>query len=351
MKRWIPLLVAILCLLFSGCDFWLKDSYVSVKPYDVQDVEPMDEVIVANSYLSVRDALENMVEECIQNAIIAIPGADENTIDYYMSAASNHIIRNNALGAYAVEEISYEIGTNAGELAIAVDIHYHYNRIDILRIKRVENISAAVAEVQSALQEYDAEITLFVSEYKETDFLQLVQDYVDENPQLCVEMPRVTASVYPDSGKDRVVVLTFTYWNSREVLRSMQKNVQEVFRQLKPGTDPVNKTVENMYAFLMDRHAYTIETSITPPYSLLHYGVGDSKAFACMFAAMCRQMGVDCRVVSGAKGGEVWYWNVYLENGDAYYVDLLRCYQEGGFYAMKQDQMSGYVWDYSAFQE
>ena len=349
MKGKIILLVVLLSLLLGGCSFWMDDTYVSVKPYQVQQVQSEFEAVTADSYIGVREVLETMVGDCVQSAVIAVPGLDERTIDYYMSAATNYVIRDNAIGAYAVEQISYEIGTNGDELAIVVDISYRYNRFDILRITRVKDTAAAITEVENALQQYDPEVKLFVGEYTETDFLQLVQDYVDANPQLCVEMPQVTAAVYPDSGAERVIVLTFTYWNSREVLRSMQQNVQEVFEQLRPEGNSPQRLAEGVYTFLMNRHEYKVEKSLTPSYSLLRYGVGDHKAFATIFAAMCRQVGLNCQVVSGAKGGEAWHWNVILDGGNAYYVDLLRCYEAGAFEMLQESQMRGYVWDYSAY--
>lgn len=350
MKRWLVIFFSVLlCVQLCGCDFWLEDTYVSVKPYLVQDANAENEVVTADSYIGVREALEELVEDCIQSAIIAVPTLDEKFIDYYMAAAINYITGNNAIGAYAVNEISYEIGTNAGELAVAVDITYNYNRIEILRIKRADGTEGAVAEIKKALQQCDADITLYISNYADIDFIQMVQDYVDENPQYCMEMPQVTAAVYPNKGHERVLVLTFTYRNSRDVLRSMQSNVQEVFSQLKvEGKTPGEKYAE-LYSFLMDRQIYTVETSITPAYSLLRYGVGDSKAFANVYAAMCRKLELDCQVVSGTKGGEAWYWNVIMDDDTAYYIDLLRCSQEGSFNMLDESQMSGYVWDYSAY--
>ena len=44
----------------------------------------------------------------------------------------------------------------------------------------------------------------------------------------------------------------------------------------------------------MERYDYRIETSITPAYSLLRHGVGDSRAFAVVYAAMCQQAGLEC---------------------------------------------------------
>ena len=99
----------------------------------------------------------------------------------------------------------------------------------------------------------------------------------------------------------------------------------------------------------MERFDYQIETSITPSYSLLCHGVGDSRSFATIYAAMCRRANVECQVVSGTKNGDAWYWNLICENGIYYHVDLLESSAAGYLRKLSDAQMDGYVWDYSAY--
>ena len=99
----------------------------------------------------------------------------------------------------------------------------------------------------------------------------------------------------------------------------------------------------------MERFDYTLETSITPSYSLLCHGVGDSEAFASAFAAMCRRAGLECRIVSGTRAGEAWFWNLIREGDVYYHVDLLQSKSAGELQKLTQEQMQGYVWDYSAY--
>lgn len=342
-------MIAVICLQLCGCNFWMEDYYVSVKPYVIQNATSEDEVLTAKTYMEVRTALENLIQECKESAVISVPDLDKERIDYYMEAAEEYIVQNNPIGAYALDEISYEIGTNAGAMAIAVNITYNYNRIEVLRMKRSADTSVALKEIKKALQQYDADITLYIYNYDEIDFIQKIQDYVDEYPQICMEMPQVTVAVYPDTGSERVAVLSFTYRNSREVLRSMQADVQKIFADFTPkGETPWDKYV-GLYSSLRNLHTYTFETSITPSYSLLRHGVGDSKAFATTYAAMCKRIGLECDVISGTKDGVAWYWNIIQDGEIARHVDLIQCIKSESFFVLRQDQMQGYVWDYSAY--
>ena len=171
---------------------------------------------------------------------------------------------------------------------------------------------------------------------------------------MIMEIPQVTAGVYPESGLNRVVELTFTYQTSRETLRQMQSQVLPVFdgaALLVSGEGADIQKYAQLYALLMERFDYEITTSITHTYSLLRHGVGDNRAFALVYAAMCRQAGLECMTVTGTRDGEPWCWNIVLDDSNYFHVDLLRCNQLGGFQKFTDDDMAGYVWDYSAYPE
>ena len=138
----------------------------------------------------------------------------------------------------------------------------------------------------------------------------------------------------------------------RSNLRQMQSQVQPIFNSAvqyaKGGTD--YQKLQRLYSFLMERFSeYQIKTSITPSYSLLHHGVGDSRTFAIVYAQMCRMAGVNSQVVTGTLQGEPWYWNLVESDGTFYHVDLLRSHEENGFRLLTDEQMAEYVWDYSAY--
>jgi hypothetical protein len=169
-----------------------------------------------------------------------------------------------------------------------------------------------------------------------------------------METPQISVVVYPETGQQRVIELKFTYQNSRATLRQMQSQVSSVFSSAELYVIGKGNTMEKaalLYSFLMERYDYVMQTSITPAYSLLQYGVGDNKAFASVFAAMCEQSGLRCQVVTGTRRGEPWFWNLIYVSGVYYHVDLLACNQLGGFRAWTDADMNGYVWDYSAYPE
>lgn len=352
MKRCLFVFTLCLCLFFSGCGTWLDGSYSSVEPH-LAELDKTPPASVATNYIQLREALVDLVENGRSGGVIAISKFEEATVKNFMEMAIEYVSTQNAIGAYALESVAYDLGTNAGVPAIAVNLTYSHSRSEILKIRRVDNMDNAVNLIYSNLENCTSGVLMKVENYQSTDFVQLIEDYANTHPQTVMELPQVSASLYPDMGRERVVEITFTYQTSREDLRAMKKKVTPIFTAAElyvQETEDAREKCVQLYSFLMERYEnYTIQTSVTPAYSLLMYGVGDSNAFAEVYAAMCTDAGLDCRVVSGTRNGEPWCWNVLRRDGVNYHVDLLKCVELGGFGEMTEDSMGAYVWDYSAY--
>lgn len=352
MKRKLTALLLAMCLFLTGCG-WLDGSYVSVTPHREQRQETMEEVISAADQQELIAALKDMVSTGTESGVINVAEYPQKSVEIGMDLAVAYIRRSDPVGAYAVEDISYELGTNSGLPAIAVTVSYRHSSMEIRMIRRLADMDAAKEAVGQILESYEASAVLLVEHYHQTDFSQLVQDYAESHPDKVMETPQVSAGIY-GNGKARVVALTFTYQTSRDSLRQMQSQVQPVFNAAAlyvSGDGAEKQKFSQLYAFLMERFDYTLETSITPAYSLLRHGVGDSRAFATVYAAMCRGAGLECITVTGTRDGEPWTWNIILDDGHYFHVDLLRCNESGVFRESTDGEMHGYVWDYSAYPE
>lgn len=354
MKRLLPLICLVLAvaMLLSGCGFWMDGEHVSIQPHHEQTLQASDEVIEASSYSQLRGALSQLVESGAQKGMISIASFNTATVHFYAETAVSYVLNSTPVGAYAVDDITFQIGTNRGAAVVAFQIDYLHGRSELLRMVRARSMDEAWETITDALDNCDASVAIRISQYESADYVQMVQDYANDHPDLVMEVPQVGVLVYPQRGSERIVELTFTYQTSREELRKMQEQVSPVFTSAElyvKETTQVLDIYSRLYAFLMERDDYTIETSITPAYSLLHHGVGDSRAFANVYAAMCRQSDLICNVVSGTREGQPWCWNIVRYRGKYYHLDLLRCSQRGSFQLCEPSEMIGYVWDYSAY--
>ena len=351
MRKDLVALVATVCVLLCGCS-WMDGSYLAITPHQEQIYGPQTKDITASNYLELRTVLEEMVQSGTENAVINVAKYRQDLVAEGISNAARYTAERYPLGAWAVEEITYEIGTGAGQPAISVNISYIHGRSEIRKIKAARDVSGAKKLIIGALEDCSSSIVVLVNNYYATDYVQLVEDYMKENPNIVMELPQVAVGIYPDAGSSRILEVKFAYETSRESLRQMQLQVRRVFESasLYVNSDATDaQKFAQLYNFLMERFDYEFQTSITPAYSLLSHGVGDCEAFATVYAAMCRRAGLDCQVVSGTKDGQSWHWNMIRENDVYYHVDLIHCSEQGSFRRLTGDEMHGYVWDYSAF--
>lgn len=348
----IVIIALVLCMLLSGCSSWMSGHYASVEPYKEQGYEREDGIPSVANRGELRAELTNIVESALESRTISIENMDLTAVEDIMQKEIQHLLQNNATAAYAVEAVNYELGVTGGVPALMVTVQYNHNRSEIKRIRQVEQMSAAEGLIYAALNEVEPGIILQVMNYRGTDFSQMVEDYALAWPDRVMEIPQVTANLYPNRGAVRIIELKFTYQNSRDLLKSMKWYVEPRFASAAlyvSGEEEQSIKFAMLYAFLMETTNYTQETSITPSYSLLRHSVGDSKAFATVYSAMCRRAGLNCQVVTGTKAGEPWFWNMVCEDGNYYHVDLLRSSAAGYYQKFTDAEMEGYVWDYTAY--
>lgn len=330
----------------------MNGDYLSITPHEEQLPQFGDEVINVSTYKQMENVLVELVEAGAESAIISADSFNMGTLRYNIETAIGHITKESPICAYAVKDIKYEIGTNRVEPVIAFKISYLHGRSELLRIKKTNSMNEAIELVKKTLENCNPSLVLRVDHYADVDFVQIVQDYANENPDIVMEIPQVVTNAYPQQGDDRVIEMFFTYQTSREKLREMQELVAGIFTSAElyvKETAQINEIYTRLYSFLIERNKYTIETSITPTYSLLHHGVGDSRAFANVYSNMCRREELDCRVVSGTRDGIPWCWNVVRYRGKFYHVDLIRSKEMGQFMMFTPEEMTGYVWDYTLF--
>lgn len=357
MKR-IAVVIMAACLLLSGCGTWMEGSYVSITPYMSANDTGGQDIQWISDKAQLFDAVRYMVSRGETEDVFFVRDYGETAVNTDMLVVRYEIMNTDPLGAYAVQDIQFELGVNGGRSTLAVKIDYSRQKSEILRLKVMQGTEDIKNAIEAALSRMDTELVFYVEGYQQTDFAQIVEDFAWENPDEVIEIPRVGVSLYPATGENRVVELSFAYQTNRDSLRDMQKQVKQIFESAKlyvSGDEDEDVKLSRLYVFLTggvdaDRiMGQNGGSSITPAYSLLRYGIGDSRAFAAVYAAMCRQVGLECMTVSGTRNGEAWFWNI-VKDGDRYaHVDVLRCAMAGYFRVRSDEQMDGYVWDYLAY--
>lgn len=340
MERMV-IVVVIVCLLMTGCANVFDGHYSSAVPHLTSGSVEAGQKASANDRQELYDVLARMISEGKEEAVISVAGYDPDKLNVEMWEVRAQVENDHPIGAYAVDWISFKEGKDA----LMVHIHYIHDRNEIRAIQSVTGTEALERKICQAVDRYDVGLVLYVQDYEDKDLVQVVQSYANENPHEIMEVPQVAVMTYPDRGDVRVVELRFTYQTDRDTLRSMREQVEPIFQKADQLAQGQADGYRKLYDFLIQGHDHHINASITPAYSLLKYGVGDSRAFAQVYDVMCRQAELECFVVSGTRDGASHYWNIVRWDGAYYHLDLL-----GDGYELRTDQqMKGYVWDYSAY--
>ena len=352
MKRFLGLLLAV-SLLCSGCSLF-RGSYVSVTPHQYTGADKESKSISAGNYEELCAALKSMIRDGLENFIIDVSAYKTTALESDMGQAVSYVRQFDPIGAYAVETVRYAFGTSGMVPAVAVEIEYRHGASELRQLQSVRDMDTVEIRIGQALERCDTTLILLVNNYASLDLQQVTQDYAEAHPDTVMEVPTLVVETYPSSGDVRVLAMRFNYQNSRDDLRQMKQQVTPVFTSAAlyvSGDDAVERKFSQLYAFLRERFGeYQIKTSITPAYSLLRHGVGDSRAFATVYARMCAEAGLGCQVITGTRDGEAWCWNLICCEGDYYHVDLLDEEESGQFRMRTDDQMERYVWDYSAYE-
>lgn len=354
MKRTAIALLLAICMCFSGCGALLPDSYTWEQDHNIPSAPNSGQDLAVSDYEQLVKVLSESIEKGTEVFTVSVARYDRSSLDRDVNRAVEAVCTTNPIAAYAVSDVSCQIGTVGGETVLVVQVQYLHDQNQISKILTVKDNEAAKEAIGDALNECSSGIVLRIESYQEEDFLLAAELYASQFPQYVMETPQVNVSLYPESGTNRVLEIRFTYVNSRDALRDMQSQVLTVFDasvNMVSLAGTTREKLQQMYVLMMERfQKYTIETSLTPAYSLLLHGVGDARAFAILYAAMCRDAGLDCEVVAGTKGGKLWYWNIVNVDGSYYHVDLLRSKGDGNLRFLTDNIINeGYVWDFSAY--
>lgn len=333
----------------SGCS-WMDGSYVSVTPHQVVLNQTDDgDARTVSSYAELRNALVNLIDNGSTKGLFSLVEYPQEEALVDMEQAVAYAMGTYPIGAYTVERIDFECGTGLGALAMSVNITYCHSREEIERIRTVRGAAGVEAAIADALYECSDMLVVQITGYEEEDLAATVLNYAQMNLDRVMEIPQVQVHLCPDRGSTRVAELTFTYRTDSQRLRAMREEVQPVFSSAAlyvSGQAEERVKFNQLHTFLMERFDYTIEPSLTPAYSLLCQGIGDSQAFARVYAAMCSRIGLQVQTVQGTRAGEEHWWNLICIDGQWYHVDLLA---SDSFRTLTDGEMTGYEWNRSNY--
>ena len=343
-RRLLPLILA-MALLLSGCAPLFQRSYTSSTPHVEAATEEDPSVLRAESYRGLVDAVLYFVNEHLSQGVVRLYNYTSD-VEADLAAACQEVTLEDPLCAYAVEEITYSCSRIVSYYEVTVSIRYSHTAAEVDGIRAVTSTSAIRAAVDEAITRFASSLTLRVSYFSgDEDTLRAMAAQAYYNaPQCAFGMPEVSVALYPGSGPQRIVELTFQWPGDKKTLEmrsaELSAAAEQFLAQLTlPGEAPA--PLELAEAFLLGTPP-TDAAGTDDPYGALSGSPATHLARTLALELLCHKAGVNAVFVSGFSGGADACWLIVSTDGD--YRHLLMTEEGPRLYSDPEMTALGYLW-------
>ncbi len=320
----------------TGCSALFEKEYVSIEPYEAEVVsqeENHEEAAVSSisNYAALKRAIQQLVSEHAESAELLFQNYD-GFISQDISTACWEVKSSTAIGAFAVDYISYDLSRIVSYYQADIFITYKRSADQMAALKSVKNVSELNEQLGEAIRENKTYLVLEVTVASATadTVREGVRAAYYGDPLACPVLPGVEVEIFPESGVSRIMEITLAYEADGEALNGKRQDLAQAVETMTSAIAPEEWTEETWPA--PDR-AYEVfsyvwetctldETAGATAWDALVGGAGNSEALALAVEAGCQALGVESSVVMGRLDGENHVWNQIVLEGDAYHGDV-----------------------------
>lgn len=375
MQRIAALALALLLLLAaSGCATLFDTEVYSEEPYEAPSdtAEAEDAADTISNYAALRRAIVRLVSERAESAVLQFQNYD-GTISRDISTACWEVKSSTALGAFAVDYISYDLSRIVSYTQAEIHITYKRSEYQMSCLEELANLAAMRARLAEALLSGETYLVLELTtaSLSAETVRQSVERAYYEDPQVCPVLPETEATLYPDSGVTRIVEATLDYGLDSGSLAQRREELSAALEALltaalpaaeeeeadaeasgEPEEDaaPAAEQVRSLCEAVAQACVWD-ETAGNTAWDALTAGTASSEGMAMALEAACQALGIDCRIVFGRLDGESHMWNIVTLAEASYHVDVSRwdAGEEQVFLVGDEDLWGAYWWDISEY--
>lgn len=332
MKKILLLLPVLVCL--SACGFYGHRDYVAVEPHNEEyQVEVDSKAMTVNSYLSLKNAILDLVEDAVEEGVIR---AESYTGDLSqdLSDAVYEVTRGDPMGAFAVDYMTYDYSKIVSYYEIHVHTTYRRTLEEIQSVQTAaseEEIRSCLADIMS---EYGSLLRIQIEDYSSLSIQDLVKDVFRKNPDFALELPNLEITTYPETGSHRIVEIGFQYSHSRTSLNACKQEAKDKVSRLAGlyGSSNSDSVSAQWLLERLIRDGELIQESAgfsDSCYGALCLGQATALGYCQAYLMLLQERGIPCQLVEGVYGVEEYVWCQAELSGAIYYIDPARCLVTG----------------------
>lgn len=358
MRRFACLLLCCTMLFaLCGCGSVFNKEYVVVGEYTpaMPDSGDEEERIIVSDLAELRQALLDLVYEGERESSIAFDADYQGEISEDMASACWQVRTQDALCAYCVENISYDLTKIVNYTEARLNIRYSAAVCAPTEVLRLSYSSGMDELVREMLEKGEKSLAVLISRsyYSAEGMEELVEQVYRSRPILSPRAPGIEIMMLSGSGMQRLYEIDLDYGMSDEERAS---RLEELYG-LAPFEEQEIEALDEAHRALaavqwLQEHCSFAPEGENDLYSALIRGTADDEGLAFAFVHLCSLLGLDCRMVYGQRSWEDYCWNIVSVDGSFYHIDPAVCVQgdlDGGFLLRDEVMWENCRWDVGVY--
>ncbi|MBQ9980312.1 MAG: hypothetical protein IJP23_04565 [Oscillospiraceae bacterium] len=357
-------MVAVMLFGMAGCGL-LEKEYYAEKPH-VQQYQPVagSNALQAENFEGLKDAVLSFVWDMDTSGTVQL-GEYIGNITEDLATLRTYIMRQDAIGAYSVEDIVFYVNRIVSHYEVTFEIQYRRTVMEMARIVSVADSDEAYGELVRAMKAHDENLVMKLSYFEGWE--DGIEDYCAEiyysDPENAFFIPVITWDVYPEVGTQRIIHINFDHFLTGESYRRYREMTMEAAGEVLDNsiTTKLEGSVLRQRAALYDFYAYLYEnvdfnmdamqqpeeyddrtTSIAgTAFGALVNKNATGEGVAMAYKLLCDQVNIECMVVRGRRDAFDHFWNIVCVDGVYYHVDATL---EDGCLLSDEEMPGNYIW-------
>ena len=328
-RRLLPVILPLLLILsaVSGCHALPERSYSYTEPVSESKIGDRGDVTGVGDYDALRRELLSMVARHEESGELRFL-AYEGDVNVDISRAFIYIKTETALGAYAVDVMSYSPRRIVSYHEADIYISYKRSREQTESIISYRSVEALAERIRETFANGGAYAVFRGRGAVALDVpaaLRIAWACYYADPQLCAVRPEIRVSQYPETSREPIVEIQLDYGVSPAELQNMRRELAAAVTSVSAdidGAEDVFSQLQELYAKLNEICEYTPDSAEFTAYDALVSGSANSEGIAMAYLALCRESGLDAVITRGRLRSEEHCWNTISVDGQTYHIDV-----------------------------
>ena len=352
------ILSAALLLSLCGCGSLFEKEVVDIQDYEppVQEKTTETEKVMVRNFTALKKAITDMVYSGVAGGSLAFDANYDGDAVKDIEEACWQLRTQNALCAYCVVNISYEISKIVTYYEASITIDYADSALPVPEIIQLPYAIGVEDILKEAMENNRTRVVLFInaSTYSRDKMAQLVTDVYRSNPVCSVREPKTDVYLYSGSSMQRLYEINLDYGMTEDELIRCKSQLKNLDVRSNTGAFHMDQAHEALaaYTYLAENCELSGNHNDNSAYAALIQGSADSEGVALAFVEMCHQLGIECRIVYGQLYWQDHCWNIVQIDGEYYHVDVSAAMTGElgqGFLLRDEDMWNSYRWDISSY--